>query len=380
MSILGKIRSTLGGGPSAETHAKALLNEAMADWRGGDWNAAVAHLRQAITIAPHLPEPHFWLGRCQLRQNEDGQAALSLSAALERAPAYPLALHCQVFLAVAHSRIMLARGETDYLPGQALPTVPPMISVIICSINEARFEQVSAQYHRLLEAVPHEIIGIHDATSLCQGYNRGVRQSKGEILVFSHDDVQILTPDFATRLVASLAGQDLVGAVGSTYLSGATWFGSGWPHLRGQVGVPAESGSGTVANFFGLYGMLAEGVQVMDGFFLAARRSLCLQLPFDETTFDGWHLYDIDFSYSAHLKGFRCAVANDQVMIHHSRGQFDEKWGFYRDRFLKKHEGQLTFTGPASYAQLDPPAIIMPSDREWLSITKSLVLAGHPPC
>ena len=345
-----------------------------------DWNAAVAHLCQAVAIAPHLPGPYFWLGRCQLRQNEDEQAASSLTAALERAPVHPLALHCQVFLAVAHSRIMLARGDTGYLPVQALPAAPPMISVVICSIDEARFKQVSAQYHHLLEAVPHEIIGVHDAASLCQGYNRGVRRSKGEILVFSHDDVQILTPDFGARLIASLAGHDLVGVVGSTYLSGATWFGSGWPHLRGQVGVPAESGSGTVANFFDLYGMLAEGVQVMDGFPLAARRSLCLQLPFDETTFDGWHLYDIDFSYSTHLKGFRCAVANDQVMIHRSRGKFDEKWDYYRDRFLKKHEDQLTFTGPASYAQLDPPAISMPSDREWLSITKSLVLAGYPPC
>ena len=380
MSILGKIRSTMGGRRSAETRAKPLLNEAMADWHRGDWNAADARLRQAIHIAPHLPEPYFWLGRYQLRRNEDEQAAATLSAALERAPAYPLALHCQVFLAVARSRITLARGDTGYLPFPALPADPPMISVIICSIDEARFEQASAQYHRLLQAVPHEIIGIHDAASLCQGYNRGFGKSRGDILVFSHDDVRILTPDFAARLIASLAGQDLIGVVGSTYLSGASWFGSGWPHLRGQVGVPSDSGTGAVANFFGLYSKLAGGVQAMDGFFLAARRSLCLQLPFDEKTFDGWHLYDIDFSFSAHLKGFRCAVANDQVMIHHSRGKFDEKWGFYRDRFLEKHEGQLTFTGPASYAQLDAPAITMPSDREWLSITKSLVLAGYPPC
>lgn len=379
MGVLGKIRSSLGGGPSGEARANTLLGEALAARHRGDLDTAVARLHQAIAIAPHLPEPHFWLGRCQLRQNQDEQAAKSLSAALKRAPAYPLALHCQVFLAVAHSRLNLARGDTDYLPFPALPAAPPMISVIICSIDEARFEQVSAQYHRLLEAVPHEIIGIHDATSLCQGYNRGFGMSRGEILVFSHDDVQILTPDFAARLVASLAGHDLVGVVGSAYLSGATWFGSGWPHLRGQVGVPADSGTGTVANFFGLYGTFAEGVQAMDGFFLAARRSLCLKLPFDEKTFDGWHLYDIDFSFSAHLKGFRCAVANDQVMIHHSRGKFGDKWDFYRNRFLEKYEGQLTFTGPASYAQLDPPAINMPSNEVWLAITRSLVLAAHAP-
>ena len=384
MSVLGKLRSALGGRhlreQRGEQRAQALLVSAMADWDRDDWDAAITRLHQAMEVAPHLPEPHYRLGRCLLRQNQDAQAAAALSAALQRLPPYPLALHCQVFLAVANSRLALNRGDTSYLPHPALPADPPLISVIICSIDETRFQRVSTQYHRLLEAVPHEIIGIHDAPSLCQGYNRGVKQSKGDILIFSHDDVEILTPDFAARLIASLDRHDLIGVVGATFLSGATWFGCGWPYLRGQVGVPAESGTGTVANFFGLYGASTEGVQVMDGFFLATRRSLALQLSFDEKTFDGWHLYDIDFSFSAHLKGFRCAVANDQVMIHQSRGKFDEKWNFYQDRFLKKHESHLTFTGLSSYAQLNPPAISVPSNEEWLSITKSLILADYPPC
>ncbi len=340
----------------------------------------MSRLHAAIGASPGLPESHYRLGRCLLKKNQDTQAASAFSDALRRKPAYPLALHCQVFLAVAESRLHRLASGAIFPPPPALPEKPPLVSVIICSINETRFRNVSALYERLFDGVPHEIIGIHDARSLCEGYNRGVAASKGDLLVFSHDDVDILTPDFAARLIASLAKHDLVGAVGATYLSGATWFGSGWPHLRGQIGVPAEDGTGIVANFFGTYGQAAAGIQVMDGFFLAARRSLAVQMPFDEQTFDGWHCYDIDFSFCAHLKGFSCAVANDLVMVHASRGKFDERWNFYRDRFLKKHERHLTFTGPASFAQLDPPAIRVPSTEEWLSITQSLMLAGHAPC
>ena len=118
MGVLGKIRSSLGGGPSGEARANTLLGEALAARHRGDLDTAVTRLHQAIAIAPHLPEPHFWLGRCQLRQNQDEQAAKSLSAALKRAPAYPLALHCQVFLAVAHSRLNLALPAVAVAPAQ----------------------------------------------------------------------------------------------------------------------------------------------------------------------------------------------------------------------------------------------------------------------
>ncbi len=380
MRALEQFKSLLSGRPSQETRALTHLAQASALSAQGDLDGAMAQLHTAIALSPAMPEPHYRLGRCLLKKNSDAAAVSALTDALVRTPPYPLALHCQVFLAVANSRLGLGRGEAAFFPPPALPEKPPLLSVIICSIDERRFQQASALYMRLLERVPHEIIGIHDARSLCEGYNRGVARSKGDILIFSHDDVDILTPDFAARLVASLDRHDLIGAVGATHLSGATWFGCGWPNLRGQVGVPADDGAGTVANFFGTYGLAAESVQVMDGFFLAARRELALQLPFDEKTFDGWHLYDIDFSFSAHLKGYRCAIANDQVMTHASRGKFDEKWGFYRDRFLKKHEHHLTFTGPVGFAQLVPPAIAMPSTEEWLSITKHLILAGHRPC
>jgi len=58
--------------------------------------------------------------------------------------------------------------------------VEPRISVLICSIDADKYARVTANYQRLLSGHPHEIIGIHDARSLAEGYNRAVQKSRGE--------------------------------------------------------------------------------------------------------------------------------------------------------------------------------------------------------
>src|SRR6185503_5578792 len=54
---------------------------------------------------------------------------------------------------------------------------------------------------------------------------------------------------------------------------------------------------------------LIHGMQALDGLFMAANREVLERVRFDEVTFDGFHGYDMDFSFSSHLAGFRLAVA-----------------------------------------------------------------------
>jgi hypothetical protein len=381
MNLFERLKQGLGVGLGSEQRVEALLLDAKQAWARQDRDLAMAKVREAAFIAPRSPKPLFFLGRYLMRLGQLQQAESAFQDAADRSSRFPYILDSQVFLAVVKAKIAAAAGDNGFLPVPALPTNLPYVSVIICSIDEARFAQAVAQYHRLLDAVPHEIIGIHDAKSLCEGYNRGAGKSRGELLIFSHDDVKIVTPDFAARLISSLQSCDVVGVVGSEYLSGATWFGSGWPYLRGQFGMPAESGDGVRSFIFGLHGGTTAQVQVMDGFFLAARRSATLKVPFDEKTFDGWHMYDVDFTFSAHLAGLRCAVCNDQLMIHQSHGKFDDRWAYYQDRFVKKHESNLAFTGKAVFNDLHcaPVKLEVPSIEEWAAITKSLILANYPP-
>lgn len=215
-----------------------------------------------------------------------------------------------------------------------------MVSVIVCSINPAKFAATEQMYHRLLAAVDHEIIGIHDARGLCEGYTRGMARSRGEILVFSHDDIEILTPDFAQRLTKHLQQFDVIGVAGTDQLVGMLWAWAGLPHLYGQVAHPNQHG-GFDVEIYSVPRRANGGMQAMDGVFLAARRDVALSIGFDAQQFDGFHGYDADFTFRAHLAGHKLAVCGDIALIHYSKGQLDENWKRYADLFARKFADRL---------------------------------------
>ena len=329
----------------------------------------------ALALDPTLAAIHFLLGSARLELREFEAAESAFEACLALAPEYPMVLHAAVRRALARARADLARGRMPRIEA-AEPADRRSVSVVICSITPERFDRVCANYRVLLDGVPHEIIGVHDARSLCEGYNKGIRRARGEILVFSHDDIEIATPDFAAKLLNRLSRYDLIGIAGTTRLIGGNWIDAGWPHLHGQVGSEISKPGSLIVTIYQLRGAATANVQAIDGVFLAARREVVERLAFDETTFDGWHLYDLDFSFSAHLAGFRTAVCHDVCLIHNSIGDYGDCWRHYVQRFEEKHRGRLQQGGQAQercWIELDSPA-------EWLLMTEEMASqAGRSP-
>jgi tetratricopeptide (TPR) repeat protein len=236
------------------------------------------------------------------------------------------------------------------------------ISVVICSIDPVKFAAVSANFAALLAGSDYELIGVHDAESLCEGYNRGFRQSTGEIVVFCHDDIEILAPDFETRLRERLARFDVIGVAGATLMAGATWMHAGWPHQHGQVSHRIADPPCYRADVYGMEHAVIAPAQALDGLFIAARRSVAAAIGFDEAVFDGFHLYDMDFTFSAWRAGYQLAVCTDFCVIHNSMGRMDERWREHAARFLGKHHDvlpQIPFgPNPLRAARLDTRAQI----------------------
>lgn len=225
-----------------------------------------------------------------------------------------------------------------------------MISIIICSINPEKFKKITQNYTTLMGGEPFEIIGIHDAKSLCEGYNRGIRQSVGDILIFSHDDIEILSPDFVARLKTHLKSFDIVGLAGTDRAVDGCWLSAGIPYLYGQVSHPDEAVYGVNFYDFGKIAhqgrVAADGIQMLDGLFFAVRRTVVRKVLFDEHNFDGFHGYDADFTYSAFLAGFSLAVCNDIAVIHYSHSSFDAVFQQYNQRFVAKHATTIAAPAP----------------------------------
>lgn len=237
-----------------------------------------------------------------------------------------------------------------------------MFSVIICSVTDAKFEASSACYRRLLAGRPHEVIRISDARGLCEGYNRGVAQSRGDAIILSHDDIEVLNPAFAERVEHHLRSFDLIGVAGTTRVCHPSWAKAGPPHVYGQIVQKRADRDTYLVYTWGAPQRSVGNIQALDGVFFACRRSLFDRVRFDPA-YTGWHLYDIDFSYTAYRAGFRLGVATDLHLIHHERATHpDPTWRDMAGIFWGK------------YGHLMPPHV----ERKW--VAQQVVVATKDDC
>lgn len=220
-----------------------------------------------------------------------------------------------------------------------------LISVIICSIDPVKYELVCANLKDRFGDSPYEVIGIHDAKSLCEGYNRGVKKSQGDILIFCHDDIEIISLNFAALVREHLRTFDVIGCAGTVRLKDSRWMSSGDPYIHGATAYPAAkawpSDLFDVAMWGGSELSQIGGVQALDGIFIAANRRVVEAVRFDEETFDGFHVYDTDFTYSAFLLGFELAVCKDILIAHKSGGDFGGIYKTYAGKFQEKYKDYL---------------------------------------
>ena len=222
---------------------------------------------------------------------------------------------------------------------------PALISIVVCSNDPRKFAAISKNLADRLGDASFEVIGIHDARFLAEGYNRGVDQSAGDIVILCYDDIEIVTPDFARVVRRHLDTHDVIGCAGTDCLINSNWIWAGDPFVHGIVAYPADDA--WPAQHFdltvwgGFERAIVDDIQALDGLFLAANRRALESIRFDEANFDGFHVYDIDFTSAAHLAGFRIAVCKDMLIAHRSRGNFGREYAAFGAGFMKKYAGRL---------------------------------------
>lgn len=174
-------------------------------------------------------------------------------------------------------------------------------------------------------------------------YNRRIADpTAGEWLVFVHDDVWIDDIYLAEAVVEGLQHYDVIGVAGNRRRVDAQ---PGWAFVDEKLtwDEPAHL-SGRIAHAahpFGqlsVFGAVPAECELLDGVFLATRRSTLAKhgLAFD-SRFD-FHFYDLDFCRSARLRSLRLGTWRISL-THQSKGAFAtpgwaagyraylEKWG-----------------------------------------------------
>lgn len=189
-----------------------------------------------------------------------------------------------------------------------------MLSVISCISDWQQYDNFcrpallnASQYLEQQGLEPLQIITIDDASSIFEGYNRGMQQAQFSIKVFLHQDVDMLAPVWALKLAQAFANNPycaLIGLVGTQKLGAeGFWWTTGKQYLIGSVFSGEERANWVFRDI-----KTFTPVECIDGFFMATNRSI----PFDESL-QGFHLYDMDYSRTMLQRRYSIGVIPHQA-------------------------------------------------------------------
>jgi hypothetical protein len=178
-----------------------------------------------------------------------------------------------------------------------------------------------------------------DAPSIYEGHQTNldkVHLEDEDIVVFLHDDVEILsTPKkFKEYIeVAKKPGVGFVGVAGATNFTknGGWWTSRQSGETRGFVWQGDDDETMT-PNYFGQAGQ----VVVLDGCFIAATYETIKKVGLHKPDYlsSGWDFYDIHLTFTAHYKGYSNYAV--PIMIRHeSPGIMRGGWYKAKDEFMK---------------------------------------------
>jgi GT2 family glycosyltransferase len=217
-----------------------------------------------------------------------------------------------------------------------------MISVIF-STREDKPEHIehlikTSGLDKKLEVIQYINNGEYSLTEL---YNKGLKESKNNIVVFCHDDIIFDTKNWGTKLKRVMDKNPeygIVGIAGSRELpSSAKWWENPL-HMYGQV-FHQQGSNRWISKYSPKKPKFLDNVVIVDGLFFAVNKEV-IKEDFDEDV-KGFHFYDVDFSFRNYIAGVKVGVTSDIDVTHLSIGETNEQWEKNREEFAEKYKDRL---------------------------------------
>lgn len=199
-----------------------------------------------------------------------------------------------------------------------------MISIIISTYNDEKYSFIESNIANTIGDIPYELIKIWNPRNLglSKAYNKGAAESKFEILLFLHDDIEFLVENWGQKLKSKFNANNIgiMGLAGSIKkFKLPTGFDMGikkYRHIFVKHHINEKIKNKTLNKL--------EKVKTLDGVFLAMNKDVWKELKFNEQI-DGYHFYDLDISLRASGK-YQNFVISDIPILHNSMGRFNNSW------------------------------------------------------
>ncbi len=219
-----------------------------------------------------------------------------------------------------------------------------MISIIICSINKDLYNQVCKSISDTI-GIAYELIKIDNAIEnygICKAYNIGAYQAKYPFLCFLHEDILIKSTNWGLEIVDFIKQNDnigIVGIAGSAYKSLVPSVWAQGLYETDHVNMIQHYRKNIATTIHYNDEQFSE-VKTLDGVFLFTKKEVWKNNNFDETTFDKFHCYDLDFCLQVGQKS-KIFVFNNLLIEHFSSGSLNKDWVNYSIKLSEKWKNLL---------------------------------------
>jgi hypothetical protein len=219
-----------------------------------------------------------------------------------------------------------------------------VVSVVISTrkIDSTYYDHVKRMFsHPNTEILMYENDG---EMSLTQVYNKGLKESVNDIVVFMHDDLILETSNMTPKIVKLFEKHPeygIIGIAGTDKLTSGMW----WQNRENMFGVVGHihEGKRHVNHYSkGVFNDVLKDVVIVDGLFFIVRKSL-LKKEFNEQ-FEGFHFYDISFCVENQFEGVKIGLTTKFGVTHKSVGITNKQWEKNKLLFEALFEKRLPLT------------------------------------
>ena len=219
-----------------------------------------------------------------------------------------------------------------------------VVSVVISTrkIDSTYYDHVKRMFsHPNTEILMYENDG---QTSLTQVYNKGLKESVNDIVVFMHDDLILETSNMTPKIVKLFEKHPdygIIGIAGTDKLTSGRW----WDNRENMFGVVGHihEGKRHVNHYSkGVFNDVLKDVVIVDGLFFMVRKSL-LKKEFNEQ-FEGFRFYDISFCVENQFEGVKIGLTTKFGVTHKSVGMTNKQWEKNKLLFEALFEKRLPLT------------------------------------
>ncbi len=219
-----------------------------------------------------------------------------------------------------------------------------VVSVVISTrkIDDEYLKHVEKMFsHPKTEILIYENDG---EMSLTQVYNKGLKESVNDIVIFMHDDLILETSNMTPKIVKLFEKHPeygIIGIAGTDKLTSGMW----WQNRENMFGVVGHihEGKRHVNHYSkGVFNDVLKDVVIVDGLFFMVRKSL-LKKEFNEQ-FNGFHFYDISFCVENQFEGVKIGLTTKFGITHKSVGITNKQWEKNKLLFEALFEKRLPLT------------------------------------